>query len=239
MAEKTYGLINTGCNICSQKMARVTAESGPLKSLETGSEATRGRLSSIGFFLEAVCVRLEETCKRGRQTGRKASRSGTLAPRHSGSSFWLEPESQSTQTALLSLSPSSNLVSVKMMRADNPDDGLGSSAPPQIEQFIAHTKAPTALPVVPRWHHPVPLATMGSHRRTPLPLHAPYHLLPGVVHCLLCSLHLPPQPVFGVFDAQVRPVVRAGSRRTGLSKRANLVYPPQPQQRNRVAEEEV
>ncbi|EST06900.1 Retrieval of early ER protein Rer1 [Kalmanozyma brasiliensis GHG001] len=26
-----------------------------------------------------------------------------------------------------------------MMRADNPDDGLGSSAPPQIEQFIAHT----------------------------------------------------------------------------------------------------
>ncbi|CDS00734.1 related to RER1 protein [Sporisorium scitamineum] len=26
-----------------------------------------------------------------------------------------------------------------MMRADNPDDGLGSSAPPQIEQFLAYT----------------------------------------------------------------------------------------------------
>ncbi|KIS68088.1 protein retrieval receptor [Mycosarcoma maydis] len=26
-----------------------------------------------------------------------------------------------------------------MMRADNPDDALGSSAPPQIEQFLAHT----------------------------------------------------------------------------------------------------
>ena len=26
-----------------------------------------------------------------------------------------------------------------MMRADNPDDGLGSSAPPQIQQFLAHT----------------------------------------------------------------------------------------------------